>query len=331
MKLVSFNHLVGNGFKNIWLNKLMSFASIGVLVACMSVIGIATAVSVNISNALNILEKENVALVYFNDRNSAKYGGTDSTVTDTQISEDDYVVKNVGDAIRICAEISKLDNVDTVTFISSDQALENAKSSMTDTQASYLSFLDDEQYGNPLSHSARVSMKDLEFFDETIENISEIEGVDSIRSQNDLAAKMTAIKQALSIVGFWIIVILMVISLVIVSNTIRVTMYNRKLEISIMKAVGATDNFIRLPFLVEGVSIGIISALLTSLIIYFVYQAVMKTIMNTLNLSEIVPFGKFALPLMGVFILIGVLAGVFSSLIMITKYLRKEGSEFRAL
>lgn len=330
MKLVSFNHLIGNGFKNIWLNKFMSLASVGVLVACMAVIGIATAVSVNISSALSTLEKENVILVYFNDRNSVIYGDAANKAEDNS-STQNYAIKNLNDAIVLCDKLSKLDNVNSVEFVSSDQALENAKKTMNETQASYLNFLDDDEYGNPLSHYAKVSMEDLALFDATIAEIEGIEGVDTIQSQSDIAKKITDIKNALSIVGFWIIAILMVISIVIVSNTIRVTMYNRKLEISIMKAVGATDGFIRLPFLVEGVCIGVISAGVTSTILFFIYNAVMSTVQDTLSLTRIVPFGEFALSLIGIFMAIGILAGVFSSLFMISKYLRKEGSEFRAL
>ena len=99
--------------------------------------------------------------------------------------------------------------------------------------------------------------------------MKKIAGISDIHSQSDLAEKITAIKKGICIAGFWIIAILMVIALVIVSNTIRVTMYNRKLEISIMKAVGATDSFVRIPFVVEGILIGVVSAL--SLIHIYIY------------------------------------------------------------
>ena len=123
----------------------------------------------------------------------------------------------------------------------------------------------------------------------------------------------------------------MIISLVIVSNTIRVTMYNRKLEISIMKAVGATDAFVRLPFMVEGVTIGLVSAGITLTLLYFIYNAVKDTIRNVLTLGSMIPFHEFAFALFAIFAGIGVLAGILSSSFMINKYLRKEGSEFRAL
>ena len=123
----------------------------------------------------------------------------------------------------------------------------------------------------------------------------------------------------------------MVISLVIVSNTIRVTMYNRKLEISIMKAVGATDTFVRIPFVVEGIVIGIISALLAEGILYFCYRVATETIIKTLNTTDIVQYGDMVWILLVLFIGIGLFAGIIGSIIMISKYLRKEGSEFAAI
>ena len=155
--------------------------------------------------------------------------------------------------------------------------------------------------------------------------------MDDTYSSKDIAEKITVIKKAIGIIGFWIVAILLLISLMIVSNTIRVTMYNRKLEISIMKAVGATDSFVRLPFMIEGMTIGLLSAVITTVILYFVYNAVDDTIMNQLQISSLIPFSEFMWLIFGIFAAIGCFAGLFSSAFMINKYLRKEGSEFRAL
>ena len=188
-----------------------------------------------------------------------------------------------------------------------------------------------DDYGNPMPSGARVSFVSLEKFDETLDSLEAMKGVDSTSSTRDLAEKITLIKHAISIVGFWIVAILLLISLMIVSNTIRVTMYSRKLEISIMKAVGATDSFVRLPFMIEGVTIGLLSAVITIVILYFVYKAVAGTILNVMTIATLIPFADFFWIIFGIFAGIGVFAGLFSSAFMINKYLRKEGSEFRAL
>lgn len=335
MKLTSVKYLTGNGFKNIWANKLMSVASIGVLVACMSVIGLAVAISANVDNAISELEKENVIMAYFDDKSHAIYENSNDKKTEsdaaTSVTEDDYVVKSYADAILICDKIRDLDNVRSVVFITSEMALKDARDSLPEDQREAFDALGESEFGNLFSSSAKITMINLEKFSETIEEIEAISGVARTSSAQDIAKKMVAIEKAINIVGFWIIAILMIISIVIVSNTIRVTMYNRKLEISIMKAVGATDSFVRLPFIVEGITIGTASACITVTILYFVYNAVKGTVKAELGLANVVPFGDFFWTVFGLFIGIGCLAGLLSSAFMINKYLRKEGSEFRAL
>ena len=196
---------------------------------------------------------------------------------------------------------------------------------MLDGQDEYFDFLEGE--GNPISDALKITLKDLSKFEHTLEQISQVDGIDTLQSQSEMASKVAKIKNGITVGSFWLIIVLMIISLVIVSNTIRVTMYNRKLEISIMKAVGATDSFVRLPFLVEGAVIGLISALFSVAVIYFLYKAIIEM----LAMSGLIPYAEFVLPLLGLFSLIGVLAGVLGSAVMIRKYLRKEGSEFRAL
>lgn len=354
MKISSIKYLTGEGVKNAWVNRLMTLASIGVLVACMVIIGLAILISENVNKAVGKLEQQNVVMAYMKDYNWALYGEKDTssdsseTASDTAspdaegtapdgeeadkngIKPSDYVIHNDDEAKALCDKISELPNVASVTYVTSDEGLESVKESMLEGQESYFTFLD-EEYGNPMSGAAKVTMKDMSQFDQTIEQIKKMDGIDAVQSQNDLADKITAIKRGIGIAGFWIIAILMVISLVIVSNTIRVTMYNRKLEISIMKAVGATDSFVRIPFIVEGVLIGVISAFLAEGLLYFCYRVATETIICTLGTNDIVRYGDVAIMLLLIFIGIGVFAGILGSVIMISKYLRREGSEFAAI
>lgn len=342
MKIGSVKYLVGEGVKNTWANRLMTLASVGVLVACMVIIGLALLISENVNKAIGNLEQQNVVMVYMKDYNWALYGekATESDDTSSEqtseekdangISQSDYVIHNEEEAKALCDKISKLDNVASVEFVSSEQGLESVKQSMLEGQEEYFTFLDDE-YGNPMSCAAKVKMKDMEYFDGTLAEIQKLDGVDVIQSQSDLADKISAIKRGVSVAGVWIIAILLIIALVIVSNTIRVTMYNRKLEISIMKAVGATDSFVRIPFVVEGMLIGVISALIAEGLLYFCYRVATETIITTLGTTDIVKYGDVALILLAVFIGIGLFAGALGSVIMIQKYLKHEGSEFAAI
>ena len=363
MKMGSMKYLVGEGVKNTWVNRLMSLASVGVLVACMVIIGLAILISENVNKAVGNLEQQNVVMAYMKDYSWALYGDKD-TSSDTSsadssaavvssdtassaanssentsseekadengVKQSDYVVHSEEEAKALCDEIAKLDNVASVTYVSPEEGLESVKKSMLEGQESYFSFLD-EKNGNPMSGAAKIQMKDMSRFDETVEQVKKFDGISDIQSQSDLAEKITAIKKGIGIAGFWIIAILMVIALVIVSNTIRVTMYNRKLEISIMKAVGATDSFVRIPFVVEGMLIGVVSALIAEGLLYFCYRVATETIIGTLGTSDIVHYSDVAGWLLLVFIGIGIFAGVLGSVIMISKYLRHEGSEFAAI
>ncbi len=335
MKMTSIKYLVGEGFKNTWVNRLMTIASVGVLMACMVIIGLALLITENVNMAIGNLEQQNVVMAYMKDYNWAlleeelpKNEGSTEEADENGIRQSDYVIHNEEEAKAVCDEIAKIENVAEVKFISSEEALKIIQDSMSEGKELSQSILDGE---NPLSCSAQIKMHDMALFNQTIEKISAVDGIYEIESQGDLAETITAIKNGIGVAGVWIIAILMVIALVIVSNTIRVTMYNRKLEISIMKAVGATDTFVRIPFVVEGVVIGLISALLAEGILYFCYRVATETIVKTLNTTDIVKYGDMAWILLAIFVGIGLFAGIIGSLIMISKYLRKEGSEFAAI
>ncbi len=336
MKLSSLRYLVKEGFKNTWTNRLMTIASVGVLVACMVIIGLAVMISKNVNMAMGNLEKQNVVMAYMEDYSWALYGeganqkNSDSTekADKNGIRPSDYTIHNEQEAKALCDEIAKIDNVESVTYVSSEEGLESATKSMLESQKEYFTFLEEKDQ-NPLPCAAKIAMVDMELFDETIKEIEKLEGIDSIQSNSGLAETLAAIKNGITVAGIWIIAILMIISLVIVSNTIRVTMYTRKLEIGIMKAVGATDAFVRLPFVVEGMVIGVISALIAEGLLYFCYRIATETIIKTFG--GVIAFSEMAWVLLALFTGIGVISGVIGSVIIISKYLRKEGSEFAAI
>ncbi len=356
MKMQSIKYLTREGFRNVWVNRLMSIASVGVLVACMLLIGMAILITKNVDVTMSTLEQQNVVMVYFNDKNSVIYqdasipettdtsstvssatqsnSATSNTSSGSDKKEDDgipdsaYLIHNEEEAKAVCEAIEKIENVASVEFVSSEEALEIAKDTvLKDQQGAFEIF--EEEGGNPMSHGARVMLKSMDEFDETVAKIQKTTGVHSVVSHGDLAKKIADIKSGITMICFWIIGILGVISLVIVSNTIRVTMYNRKLEISIMKAVGATDSFIRLPFIIEGMILGLVSALISEGLLYFCYRVAGEAMGGSFTFS--IPFADEAWGLLGIFCLIGILAGALGSFIMIGKYLKKEGSEFKAI
>ena len=304
MKLRSLRFLTAQGFKNIWDHRLMSVASVGVLVACMLMLGIAIALSQNIEVMLGALEKQNVVMVYFNDGYSEEQ------------------------AVDATNRIAALNNVEKAVFVSKEEGLSRQREKLGEEYAALFEWVENE---NPLPHAAQITLRDLSRFDETMTAIRAVRGVESLGEQRDIAVKITAIRSIVNNAGFWVIVLLVVISLVIVANTIKVTMYTRKREINIMKAVGATNSFIRLPFIIEGMVLGVLAGCISIGGLYFIYKSATKAFISTFAGIQAVSFSSFVWPLFGVFLAIGVLVGVVGSVVSIGKYLRHEGSEFNAI
>ena len=304
----SFRYLIKEGFRNVWHNSLMSIASIGVLVAVMVLIGAAMLLSVNVDAMLSNLQAQNVVMVY-----------TTDSATEQQARE-------------AYKEITSLENVNTSAcdFVTQEEGVQSLIDSMGSQYEELFEFIneDDEQKGSWLPFGMRISFNDLSKFDSTIEQIAKVEYVDHINDSRDLTMKIVNIRSLVNTAGICVIVLLFATALVIIANTIKITMHSRKLEISIMKAIGATDNFIRTPFVIEGVILGLLSAAISTVIIYGVYSLVVDKVAQ-MNMNAI-PFADIGWFMLGVFLLLGVVTGCIGSIISIGKYLKKEGSEFRA-
>ena len=273
----------------------MSIASVFVMVCCLVMTGIAFVVHQNIKNSLQNIEKNNSITVYLN------YGITPNL--------DD--VKN-----KICS----IDNIDSCTLHSKEDGVRECENILG---GNYISDIFEGEE-NPLPDAFRITMKDFSIYNETVNQIMNIEEVSSISDKSDIAKKLSDLKKLVSIIGFWVNVGLAVVSLMIISNTIRITMYNRRFEISIMKSVGATNMFIRTPFIIEGFLLGLISASLSIAILNLIFMYATSLINNIIPLNNF--FLKQTLDkLIFVFMASGGFLGVFASLISIKKYLKKEG------
>ncbi len=303
MKARSVKFLTASGLKNIWSHRLMSIASVGVLVACMLMMGIAVVLTFNIDNVVSTLEDQNVVLVFFDD----------------EMSEEDAIVT--------CTKLQEVDNVKSVDFISKSEGLDRQKELMGNEYEELFNWIADE---NPLPDGAQVTMDDINEFDQTLVRLRAVDGVKSVRDQRNVAATLAAVRSIINKAGFWVIALLLVISLVIVSNTVKVTMYTRKLEINIMKAVGATNSFIRLPFIIEGMALGVIAGVLSTGLLYLLYKSAEQTFFETFS-TRFVPFTSFGWYVFGGFMLMGILIGSIGSALSISKYLRYEGSDFNAI
>ena len=293
-------YLFREGARNIWANRTMSLASIGVLVSCLLLTGAAVLFSLNISSAMKAVEGSNSVKVYM---------------------KDGLPVLN---AIKAGNEIKRLDNNESCEFISKDDAIEKVMDMLGGTDASLLQGMTGKD--NPLPDAFQVSFKDLSKYKDTVARIKKIDGVSSINDYSDVAAKLTSLDHMVATAGFWIILILSLVSLFIISNTIRVTMFSRRLEISIMKSVGATNWFVRVPFIVEGVIIGLFSGALASGILRLLYDRMTGTLLS-ITLFSPIPIGPLQTRITLCFLLAGSVFGALGGIISIGRYLKKEGGE----
>ena len=298
MKGASLGYLTREGFRNIWVNRMLSLATIVVLVSCLIIVGSGSLIFLNINSVLDLIEGQNVIMVYVND------------------DADDTMTQTLGVQLEAHA------NVLEVEFVPREEAFQRQIESYGDKEV--LKGLSPEI----LPDAYKVTVKDLEQFDATVAEIKNFDNVLQIKENSDLAGKLASIRNAVTYISIGIVAILFFVSLFIVSNTIRITIYNRRLEISIMKAVGATNAFIRWPFMVEGILLGLFSAILGLGLQYGVYSIASIWITNMLSMlgGEAVNFLDYVWIIFGIFAFIGVVIGAFGSIISLNKYLKEHSN-----
>ncbi len=296
MKGASLGYLTKEGFRNVWVNRLMSLASITVLMACLVIIGLGAMLFFNINALLDNIESQNVIMVYIEDN-----------TTDPQI---DDLKRNILD----------LGNVEECIFVSKEEAFEKSKDEMGEDAVLL------EGMENPMPDAYKVVVKDMTQFRATVKGLQKLDFVDTVRENSDVADKLIDIRKAVTMVIAGMVLLLFVVSLFIIANTIRITMFSRKLEISIMKAVGATNWFIRWPFMIEGIVIGIISSLVSFGVLAGLYYGVAYVFQDLLELFEPVSFTPYAGYILLLFAGIGMFTGSVGSLISMGRYLKEQGS-----
>lgn len=299
MKGASLGYLTREGFRNIWVNRLLSLATIVVLISCLIIVGSGSLVFLNISAVLDLIEGQNVVMVYVND------------------DADDYLTQTLG------VQLQAHTNVLEVEFVPREEAFQRQIETYGE-KADLLEGLSPEI----LPDAYKVTVKDLEQFDATVGEIKNMDNVLQVRENSDLASKLASIRNAVTYISIGIVAILFFVSLFIVSNTIRITIYNRRLEISIMKAVGATNAFIRWPFMVEGVLLGVFSAILALGLQYGVYTVASIPLGNILSMlgGSVVSFFDYIWVILGMFAFIGIIIGAFGSIISLNKYLKEHSN-----
>lgn len=292
-------YLTKEGFRNVRVNHLMSIASIAVLMSCLIMMGMAFMLIVNVSRVMDNVESQNVVMVYVED------GVEGEELT----------------ALR--EKITLMMNVKNCEFVDKETAFKQQLSELG-TDATYF-----EGVENPLPDLFKVSVSDMTQFDQTVSELKRLDGVDTVRDNSNIASTLVKIRQTILYISIGVIAILLFISLFIIANTVRITMYNRRLEINIMKSVGATNWFIRWPFMVEGMVLGSISGILSLAIVWGVYYLVSPSVSSMLSMVskefQVVAFTDYVVYMLAAFLIIGIVSGGIGSLFSIQKYLRERG------
>ena len=293
MKLNNFGYLLKEGFKGIFLHGFMSFAAICVTVACLLIVGSFSILAYNLDIMVEELNQTSEILVY-----------VDDSLTDAE-------------ARSIGTKINMLDNVLQSTFVSREEALKDFIADHDGDSAF------DGVQAEDLRHRYVVTLESNALMKQTDTQLQDIPGVAKTDAAYELAEGFTTIQSVLHMVTYAMIAVLLVVSLLIISNTVKLAMYDRKDEIAIMKMVGATNGFIRLPFIVEGFTLGMIGAALAFGLEWAVYDQMIQKVsaVDALQLFSFVPFEELLYPMLAVFGAAGLFVGIVGSWTSIRKFM----------
>ena len=292
MKLNTIIFLIKEGCKNLWTSKKTAISSLIIILATMLMLGIFVLITVNIENTVGRAIDSQGLQAFLQDFDKE------------EVTEKTEEIKN---------QILDIYSVKSVEYISKEEGLKLLQESVGEEYIDLLNWSEEE---NPIPASFIIKVDNIDQMANVKDRVLKITGVTKASINEDTAEALSYIGKAINIVGIVVLLILLAISVFIISNTIKITMYARRKEISIMKYVGATDGFIRLPFMIEGMLIGLVDALVSTGIVALAYS-------NIWNGSQdvLVPFSQVAQELIVIYIILGVGIGIVGSTMSIKKYL----------
>lgn len=293
MRMSRFFFLLGQGIKNIFTHGFMSFASVAVITACLFIMGCFSLITLNIDNMIAEMQSQNRVIAY----------------VDEDLSEEQ--------ARALESKVSKVENIETCEFVTREEA-------MTSFESDYDADLFENIDSSVFRHRYVLSLTDLSLMQETKTDLENIDGIADVRAHLDYAEKFVTLRNIVSIVSVILVVTLIVVSLFIMTNTIKLATFTRREEIAIMRMVGATNGFIRLPFVVEGLVLGALGGAVAYGLVALVYHLATEKLLAAMAFGFVVlvPFSTVALPLLGVFLGVGILVGVLGGVSAIRNYLK---------
>ena len=295
MRLMNkLGYLIKEGFKSIFTHGFMSFASVTIIIACLTIMGSFSLLAVNINDVIKKLESENEMLAFI-----------DETVPDEE-------------ALALASKLEAVANVSSVNFVSREEAMESFKDEYENSS------IFDEIESTVFRHRYVVFLDDIGLMEDTKTQLEMIDGIADVSAQLEISKGFVTVRNIVSAVSLILIVILFVVSIFIMSNTIKLTTFGRREEIAIMKMVGATNSFIRTPFIIEGLVLGTLGAAFAFLIQWGLYTLISDKIMASIAgvYMNVIPFTSLMYPVGLVFLAVGVVVGMFGGSIAIRNYLK---------
>ena len=290
----SFGYYWKEGFRNIFKHGFMSIAAVLIMIACLLLTGTVTLIAYNIDLSIEELQQSNEIVVFIDENLTTR------------------------EARALGSEFNKIDNIATVEFEDRDVALEKYREELGEDAVILENY---NSANNPLRNSFIFTLKDPTLAEETIEQIDAVEGTDYIRADEDAISKLIQIQRVFNIIALAMVVGLAVISIFIIANTVKLAMFARREEISIQKMVGATNWFIRWPFVIEGMVLGLLAGGLAFLAEWGLYSELSNIASGVIPYFHIVPFDGLRWLVLGVYLGAGVLFGIGGSVTSIRKFM----------
>lgn len=299
MRTSNVSYLIKKGISSVWKNFIMSFASFSILLVSLLQVSMTVLIMMNLNIIMGNIEDTNEITVFIEDG-----------VSEAQVN-------------KIHNTLNNNDNLTDVRFIPKEEGLENFKENMGE-YSELLSYLDE----NPVPDTFLVRVKDLKNIKLAVTAISSIDGVELVKTSDDFAGALINIRNTFSVIIIAVLATLIIVSVIVVSNTIRTSVFSRRNEISIMKYVGATNTFIKLPFFVEGTFIGILSGAAAWGLTWFIYDSVFALFTDNLSLWEmfgffnLIPFNSISPFVLIINCVTGAVLGAVGTVFSTGKYLK---------
>ena len=289
-----FAYFIREGLSSVFVHGFTSLAAVSVIAACLMITGIFTLVAYNIDLQIRELEGKSEIVVYI----------------DESVSREDALA--LGDSIR------RLDNIKSAEFVTKEQLFEDYLQSLGDDAYVMEELRDD----NPLRDSYQITMKDVSLHGETVKALEALNGVAASSSMQEVSERLIQIRRVFHMISLTLVALLGAVSVFIIANTVKLAMFARKEEIAVMKMVGATNHFIRAPFVVEGMFLGLCAALLAFFIQWGVYAYVTAQLAQGTAILTMVDFRTVWQPVLGIMAGAGLLLGVGGSVVTIRRFLK---------